>query len=122
MPFPLNPIIEKNDPNNFTSLVCSTPLKETSKLKFRWYRNEQLITNTNGNFEQVNYQLLKNENSKSLFTSELKFKIASNQLNGYYTCSLDYESDMITITRNESIILKTRSNSIFFDNKNLIKK
>jgi len=103
IPFPIDPITEKIDTSSkMTSLVCSTSLKSAQNLEFKWYRNEQLISADNNNFEQ--------KVTNEPFSSELKFKVGSDQLNGYYTCSLDYSDyfSMRIVSRNSSIIFRTR--------------
>ncbi len=103
VPFPIDPIIERTDPDsNVTSLVCTTPLKARQNLEFKWYRNEQVISVEDSNFEQ---KVLNDP-----FRSELKFRVASDQLNGYYTCALDYLDDysMKVVSTNTSIIFRTR--------------
>ncbi len=103
MPFPIDAIIERTDPgSNVTSLVCTTPLKARQNLEFKWYRNEQVISVEDSNFEQ---KVLNDP-----FRSELNFRVASDQLNGYYTCALDYLDDysMKVVSTNTSIIFRTR--------------
>lgn len=104
----MNPITEKvkNALENTTAeaLVCSTPLRKTQNLKFRWFRNEQLITSLNNHFEQFV------SDQDTLYTSELRFKVPSNQLNGYYTCALDYSDDFLakSASKNVSIIYRSK--------------
>lgn len=105
IPFPINPILEKTN-SNITSLECTTSLRSTKNLAFNWYRNEKLISKSDGNFDQLEVQ----PSGTQLFKSELKFKVASDQLNGYYTCSLDFTDyySMKVVSRNVSIIYRTK--------------
>lgn len=117
VPFPLDPITEKtNIVNNQStvSLLCYTSLKNNRNLKFKWYRNEQLITKEDANFEQVVTD--SSEDSWKNFMSELKFKVSSSQLNGYYTCSLEYADNFWhkIVSRNQSMIFRTKCKIISF--------
>jgi hypothetical protein len=110
VPFPISPITEKTSQDNKStiSLLCSTSLRNTRNLRFKWYRNEQLITKEDANFEPVITD--PSGESQEVFRSELKFKVSSSQLNGYYTCSLEYVDNFWhrTVSRNQSIIFRTK--------------
>ena len=113
VPFPLNPIVEKDEIRNgkeYYSLECSTPLFDTKKLQFKWFRNEKLISPNDSNFEQVLHQPM----SQNTFSTELIFKDSTNAKNSVYTCSLVYTDDHLVIAKNESFVYRTKSN-LYFD-------
>ena len=109
----MNPIVEKTENNSSVSLICSTPIIETKNLQFLWYKNEQIITNKNADFEQILHKPF-DDSKNSYFSSELKFKTYQRMLNGFYTCSLVFSADFYNITKNESLIFRPNCMNIIF--------
>ena len=115
VPFPLNDIVERDETRNnkpYYSLECSTPLLETRKLEFKWYKNEQLILTNDTDYEQVLHQPM-NEYAGAIFSTELIFKDSAKKNHAFYTCSLSYVDDTTTLTKNDSFIYRSKTGPFY---------
>ena len=94
-------------------------MKASSNFEFKWYRNEQLINNNNNNNDDDDDVGVDDKSHSNYFEqsrldepygSKLAFKLTADQLNGYYTCSLDFTDyySMKIISRNVSVIFRTK--------------
>ncbi len=107
VPFPINEIKENDEVREnqaYYSLECSTSLLRHEKLKFEWYKNEQLIKlDDTQHYEQKIHQIV-DENNRKLFTSELVFKQSVRNQTAFYECSVSFLDDSIQISKNKSFL------------------
>ena len=124
VPFPLQPIRERDDDDDaaagvestarFYSLECATPLVVPSssggaaafKLAFKWFKNNVAIEDTDPNYER------RLKSSQAGLASELVFRqsaLAHTAPHGaVYTCSLVFTDDNVVVARNESFVVKIK--------------
>lgn len=110
VPFKLNKIVyfDVSNENKFSKLECSTDLIENKKLKFRWFRERNIIENHDKNFSQ------NDKIDLSTFKSELIFHGEDNQFIGHYTCQLIYEFQETKLITNTTYLFLPKSILLFY--------
>jgi hypothetical protein len=86
------------------SLICGTPLTNTNKLKFKWFKNEQEL-NSSDEFE------MKLNNVKNV--SELVFKHVNKNEDAVYKCSLIFDDLEYHAITNKTFVVHFKCKPVF---------